>query len=258
MTKQKCKPTEKAYHELQAAYDFFNAQLFAGRLPDLLITLQRGKRTFGYFSPERFDGTSRVSELAMNPEYFSSRSLADTLSTLVHEMVHVWQHYLAEKKPRSGYHDKVWGEKMELIGLMPSNTGRPGGKRTGQQMTHYIMAGGRFQRAVFDLLKSGYSISWYDVAGVQHSIPPGFDKSILNDWIEDAKEDQELIEKLTKTVGQGELDEPGTVELVIQPPTKGNSNRDKYTCPDCGLNAWAKPGANLYCGDCDIQLDVSQ
>jgi hypothetical protein len=28
---------------------------------------------------------------------------------------------------------------MESIGLVPSNTGLPGGKRTGQQMTHYIM-----------------------------------------------------------------------------------------------------------------------
>lgn len=27
----------------------------------------------------------------MNPDYFGGRSLADTLSTLVHEMVHVWQ-----------------------------------------------------------------------------------------------------------------------------------------------------------------------
>jgi hypothetical protein len=25
--------------------------------------------------------------------------------------------------------------------------------------------------------------------------------------------------------------------------------RARYTCPACGLNAWAKPGANLVCGD---------
>lgn len=62
----------------------------------------------------------------MNPDYFGGRSLADTLSTLVHEMVHVWQHYAPVKKCRGGYHDRVWGAKMEEVGLMPSNTGLPG------------------------------------------------------------------------------------------------------------------------------------
>ena len=98
----------------------------------------------------------------MNPDYFGGRSLADTLSTLVHEMVHVWQHYAPVKKCRGGYHDRVWGAKMEEVGLMPSNTGLPGGKKNGQQMTHYIIRGGRFQKAVYDLLKNGFSISWYD------------------------------------------------------------------------------------------------
>jgi hypothetical protein len=66
------------------------------------------------------------------------------------------------KKCRGGYHDRVWGAKMEEVGLMPSNTGLPGGKKNGQQMTHYIIRGGRFQKAVYDLLKNGFSISWYD------------------------------------------------------------------------------------------------
>ena len=85
MAKQQ-KPAIQAYSELQQAYDFFNEKLFNKALPDLLITLQRGKNTFGYFAPERFTGESNISELAMNPDYFGGRSLADTLSTLVHEM----------------------------------------------------------------------------------------------------------------------------------------------------------------------------
>ena len=40
---------------------------------------------------------------------------------------------------------------MEEIGLMPSNTGSPGGKKTGQGMTHYIIPGGLFEKA-FDSL----------------------------------------------------------------------------------------------------------
>ncbi len=28
----------------------------------------------------------------------------------------------------------------------------------------------------------------------------------------------------------------------------------KHTCPACGLNAWAKPGIHLICGDCSEPL----
>jgi hypothetical protein len=31
---------------------------------------------------------------------------------------------------------------------------------------------------------------------------------------------------------------------------RARSSKTKYTCPRCGLNAWAKPDANLNCGDC--------
>src|SRR5699024_9851145 len=44
------KPTSEAYDELQIAYDHFNEHLFNNALPQCLITLQREKRTYGYFS----------------------------------------------------------------------------------------------------------------------------------------------------------------------------------------------------------------
>ena len=28
------------------------------------------------------------------------------------------------------------------------------------------------------------------------------------------------------------------------------SSKTKFTCPECGQNAWAKPGALLICGEC--------
>lgn len=69
------RPTEEAYAELQAAYDFYNDHLFASqeRLPACLITYQREKRTMGYFSQARFirrDGI-KADEIAMNPDYFA-------------------------------------------------------------------------------------------------------------------------------------------------------------------------------------------
>jgi hypothetical protein len=81
--------TLKEYQGFQRAYDFFNRELFAGSLPQVLVTLQRHANTRGYFSPERFKGRidkQTVHELALNPDNFTGRSDELILSTLVHEM----------------------------------------------------------------------------------------------------------------------------------------------------------------------------
>jgi hypothetical protein len=86
--------TLKEYQGFQRAYDFFNRELFGGSLPQVLVTLQRHANTRGYFSPERFSGRlteAAVHELALNPDNFTGRTDEMILSTLVHEMCHVWQ-----------------------------------------------------------------------------------------------------------------------------------------------------------------------
>ncbi len=160
-------PTQAAYGELQEAFNYFNESLFfptlGKRLPQLLITLQRQKHSvLGYYSPGRFTSTvgkNSVDELAMNPMHFKDRTIEQSLSTLVHEMAHQYQQ-LHGKKSRGGYHNKEWGDIMEQIGLMPSNTGAPGGKRTGQQMSHYIIDGGLFAKRCKELITKKFSLSW--------------------------------------------------------------------------------------------------
>jgi transcription elongation factor Elf1 len=36
------------------------------------------------------------------------------------------------------------------------------------------------------------------------------------------------------------------------------ASKTKYTCPVCGLNAWAKPDAHLICGDCSEELEAER
>src|SRR5881398_518561 len=128
------------YQGFQRAYDFFNRELFDGSLPQVLVTLQRHANTRGYFSPERFSGridTAAVHELALNPDSFTGRTDEMILSTLAHEMAHVWQQTHG-KPPRKSYHDRQWASKMREIGLQPTSTGEPGGKETGQSKPfHY-------------------------------------------------------------------------------------------------------------------------
>jgi predicted SprT family Zn-dependent metalloprotease len=153
--------TKEQYDAFQKAYDFFNKELFAASLPPVLVTLQRQAKARGFFSPERFVGRSVeevAHELALNPDHFG-RTDEEVLSTLVHEMAHVWQQAHGTP-PRKSYHDREWAAKMKEIGLQPSTTGEPGGKETGQSVTHYIIKGGAFALAVSKLKASGFSLRW--------------------------------------------------------------------------------------------------
>ena len=47
---------------------------------------------------------------------------------------------------------------METLGLIPSDTGRPGGKRTGQIMGHYVSDGGPFEQAAKSLRGTGWEV----------------------------------------------------------------------------------------------------
>ena len=82
---------------------------------------------------------------------------------------------------------------MREVGLIPTDTGEPGGKETGQKVTHIIEEGGRFDNACTAYLATDPAILYRDRAG-----------------------DGETRKKKA-------------------------ASKTKYTCPDCGLNAWAKP-----------------
>jgi hypothetical protein len=43
---------------------------------------------------------------------------------------------------------------------VPSDTGAPGGRKVGQQMTHYILAGGPFDLACRELQEGGARLVW--------------------------------------------------------------------------------------------------
>ncbi len=204
-------PTTQTYTSLATAYDFFNRELFSGGLPPCLITMQRHKNAYGYFSGERFANTADpkevTDEIALNPSHFATRKPAEVLSTLAHEMVHLWQHHYG-KPPRKRYHDKQWAGKMREIGLIPTSSGEPGGKETGQTMSHLIEENGRFARAVAKLLAEHPAILYSD------------------------RSDNNAARK------------------------KKAASKTKYTCPGCGLNAWAKPEAPLVCGNCQEQMQA--
>ncbi|HCJ8468940.1 TPA: SprT-like domain-containing protein [Escherichia coli] len=261
--KEKIKPTIIAYNEFQQAYDFFNEKLFYNELPDILITFQRGQKYLGYFSGDRFGGKTITSELAMNPDFFATRSVADVLSTLVHEMCHVWQHYAnVDKSKGNNYHDKIWGKKMEEVGLTPSHNGLPDGKKTGKKMSHYITPGGAFQEVLPELIQRGIGISWFDQFGFRansKNLMP-MDKKIVDGWKEKI-EDEKLIGKLTEIMGQSEetlLLDFEQLSVIVEEKKKRNKTRVTFICPGCKLKMLGKPTAYVICGECDEVLVEEQ
>jgi len=154
--------TAVEYRTLQDAYDYFDTKLFEGTLPQVLITLQRHRGAQGFFCPKRFrrrgqDGVT-IHEVALNPDTFVGRTDDQILSTLAHEMVHVWQQEHG-KPGRGGYHNRQWARKMHAIGLTPSDTGEPGGAMTGDRMSHYIRENGLFAATCRQFLQS-YRLVW--------------------------------------------------------------------------------------------------
>ena len=74
-------PTQDTYTEFDRAYDYFNAALFAGKLPQCVITLQRRRKAYGYFAGNTWTdarGQIITDEIALNPDRFAERSTAES------------------------------------------------------------------------------------------------------------------------------------------------------------------------------------
>ncbi len=251
-------PTSEVYGEIQHAFDVFNQELFGGRLPHCLITLQRADhRCMGYFSAGRFLRITgeKTDEIALNPLYFGTQPIATNLSTLLHEMVHAWQFHHGKSQPRRCYHNVEWADRMESVGLMPSDTGRPGGRRVGEHMSDYVIAGGPFERLCRDMLTRDFALSWLDRFPVTPPEPGSFlyapqgEHSTVAEIEPYPQGDEDLLAQLLSI--QYVRPTIDLSELFVMPPTRGanRTNRVKYRCPSCLAQAWGKPGLLLICGE---------
>ena len=224
-------PTRAQWTAYNDIFDYFNQELFAGELPGVILNFSRRSKTRGFFAPNRWEGEEGTRhEISLNPTSFV-RTPKLYLSTLVHEMVHLWQEHNGIA-PRRAYHDKKWAEKMKQVGLIPSDTGRPGGKETGASMTHYIEEGGAYDKA-FNKMPDRLSLPFTTQEGIG-------------------------IETAYPTSGSDT--DQGQATKAVPTSAKGKSKnqyKSKYSCPGCGINVWGKAGLNINCNDCDESLTIN-
>jgi hypothetical protein len=231
-------PTRETYRGWSDAYDFFNVTLFGGELPPCLITYQRSRKFYGYFAGDRFVDTDLrsstahiVDEIAINPAFLREQLTEHALSVLAHEMAHLKRHRMIQPPPTPGYHDKQWAAIMVDIGLIPSTTGEPGGKTTGQKVRHYVIVGGRFSLAAQELLRRGFKIRYLDRE------QPSPDR-----------------EQPPAPNGDTETRIGGDNRRALR-RARSNASKTPFSCIDCKPpeNFWGKPGSDWICGRCNTR-----
>jgi hypothetical protein len=260
-------PSQTLYHALTTAYDHFNRELFGESLPAVIFTVQRQKDLLGYFAPERWtspDG-DRCHEIAINPTHMGQSRVIEVLQTLVHEMVHCWQH--CHGRPgRSSYHNKEWAYKMIAIGLQPSSTGEPGGDIIGQHMSDYPLDEGLFLAACHSLVKEkSFTLPW--IYRMKARLADDSDQPTHNPLPSSPDSATHALthSKDVTKIDHARLFEDRAPEAYLyatysellpddtfySPPLSKTKQKTTYQCPNCLTKVWGKPELNIACNDCN-------
>ena len=244
-------PSLQIYATLQRAFDHFNRELFAANLPPCLLTLRSSARHYGYHHAERFIAGhgARLDELGLNPGHFITRPVEEVLSTLVHEMVHHWQHHHGQPT-RSNPHNRQWAQHMQGLGLAPSNTGLPGGKPTGRTVSHYILPDGAFLTSCRALLATGLTLPWMD-----RHLPTSAGHAERAQQRQEALRAAGIDLQLTPPPLHALPMQPNGQPPVVLPVPSLSPVRVKFSCPQCGARAWAASDTALVCGECEVGME---
>lgn len=207
------KPSVDQITSFQAAFDYFNSNLFQNTLPQVILNFSRtGSKTIAFYAPKRWEQKTQATgdpsmepldEISLSPKYLG-RTYEQIFSSLVHEQCHLWQ-FTCGNPSRRGYHNREWAEKMKEVGLQPDDGT---GKETGQSVSHRIVQGGPFQKS-YQQMPENFKLPW-----------------------------RVFVERPPDGGGK--------------PPPKKGGKRIKYTCSVCGSNVWGKPDLEIICRGCDV------
>jgi len=243
--------TTRQFQTLDDLYAFYNVQLFGASLPECIINLSRRPHSKGFFVPRLWvaiyeNNTNDFShEISLNPDYLLRPSI-EWHATFVHEMVHLWQHEFGNPA-RAYFHNREWVDKMETIGLIPSHTGEPGGKKIGQSISHYIDPNGLFHK-VF------YSLDDTDLEALRLRYLPVVSLEFHNKRNADlTTSDNDEADEGTEATSEDKTETSGSVQNKT--PKSKSGVRIKYSC-SCGNNIWGRSGLLIHCLECDDNYTV--
>jgi hypothetical protein len=213
-------PTVEQAESLVCMARHFNEKLFdnALDLSRLIICWTRAHQVeAGHFAPEKWWGEDGpLHELAINANVMKSSTVTELCACMVHEMFHALQHQRGESG-RPGYHNSAFCDAMAAIGLPQKNpkSGEPVKPGSGAHSVAQTVAEG----------DTAFNLAMQEIP--DEALP-----------VYVSEPDP------SSNPGGGSEEKPEKPEKPKQKP----GARAKYTCPICGLNAWAKPGAIILCG----------
>ncbi len=203
-----------------------NKSLFEGRLQTPVFSFTRNSRCKGAFQLERYvsvEGSVRHG-ITLNSEYCRAIGDDGTMNLIGFLAVQQARHDLGPegrggKRGTPGNVD-IWSLKiLSGLGLEPFVENGEDERQTGYGLSVRRVEGGPFDEMCRELVLTGCQFRWRENAS-------NLDGS--------------------GEAGPGEAPEP-------KPQT-----RDRYECPECGLKALAKPGAQLICGSCNLAMPKTE
>ena len=166
-------PALQLSQRLVQSYDLFNADLFDGRLPPVMLQLRNKPGCYGYFQPNKWsDRDGRLIDvITLDSETATDRPLEELLSTLVHEMAHAYVFHCTNGRASTGGHGPQWRKEMERIGLPPVRIGLKW-----KHATHSIDPNGSFHAVFLKHRKQLQDLPWRECIGASSGRASGPDR----------------------------------------------------------------------------------
>lgn len=206
-----CGYLEKIYREL-------NADMFGGELEEPIITIQSTPTAYGHVTCSKVWKSKDSDKYELNLGAGTiGRPIEETVSTMLHEMVHIYNlmHDIQDCSRGGKYHNKNFKEKAESVGLI---------------IEKHDVYGWTITSPSDDLILYIADKGWTDI--------------LINR--------QEGIRiPISGTKGKDGKDGEGE-----ETPTRKPSSTRKYSCPCCGISTRATKTIRIMCMDCGEQMVV--
>lgn len=111
---------------LMQAFNAINSHFYSGELEKPIITVKEGKKknAYGWIETSKnwIQGKTERYEINISCDYIGERTVAETISTLMHEMAHLYniQNEIKDTSRAGIYHNTKFKETAEAHGLQIS------------------------------------------------------------------------------------------------------------------------------------------